>query len=614
MSLSEEQKVNRESKVGLRLGDVILNREVNSPAIAELKKSMGSEDRIINVSDRLIILRYITQQVLAMELEDVLEEAKAIVKPYHPKGVPKKTLIISSASSSSGSQEFEKGRLDKGESIVDIPGAIEGRDTRSGKQGDIALVSTESGLIMAKAQNVVDTINLAEEVVAELSSGEKLKAQDLYYKADALLMLLLTNPMSPIVLRLIDELAQEPLVYPYNLDEETQVALVILAKMGKINRIDVNANSSEVGVQLTRKGYRYPTLEEAARLTSLENPYEMQSEEWKLSQAAHEIDHHPDFVPGYVIKKTSAYPEFKKQVLESLKLMKDRYGFTEVWTKPDRGTDGGNQEAISTDLADEDLIEERIDAMWKSDGDWVIEAKTNFFKIILDINGSQREFATSTSVHIIKGELRTTVTLQLVDGTQWGGNLICSKETWDTLIDSIDKDDSRIKNNPDLINQLKNSFELMIASMSDYMNAVNNSEKYNGGQVRGGIDLAIATLGGKFGDEIFVVVQDNNARANGSEVAYALYDSAKKEYGQNGEAITRNISPLVDFNEFSSQLPDVVSKVNQDYDKLIDIEQVRLVAVSAGWGQIGMVGTDVMEIFQDVFLVEQELRNRKLIR
>lgn len=605
MSIKERQK---RGKVGLRLSDVVAREKVTDPAVIELRGSLQGEP-----NDRMTILKHITRQLLNMELEEVLEEANSIVKPYHPKGAPKKTLIISSASSSSGSQEFEKGRLDSGDSIVDIPGAIEGRDTRSGKKGDVALISTESGLIMAKAQDVVETINLAEEVVAELSGGQELRAQDLYYKADALLMLLITNPTSPIVLRLIDELAQEPLVYPYNLDEETQVALVILAKMGKIKRIDVNANSSEVGIQLTRKGYRYPTVEAAKNLPHYDDPYQMQKEEWKLSQAAKEIGHHPDVIPGYVIKKASTYEQFREQVLTTLDLMYKRYGFEAVWSKPDRGTDGGNQKAIPTKSNPRE-IEARIKAMWESEGDWVIEAKTNFFKIVLPINGEMKEFVTSTSVHVIKGEPRSTVSLQLVDGTQWGGNLICTQETWNELIDSIDANDPRIKNNPGLIKQLKASFKQMVASMADYSEAVNRSAKYRGGQVRGGMDLAIATLGGKFGDDtICVAVQDNNARANGCETAYALYDDAKRDFGKRGEAITRNISPKVDFNEFSRQLPDVISKVNRQHHKNIRSEQIKLVAVSAGWGQIGMKGTDAMEILQDIYLIEQELRNRRLI-
>jgi hypothetical protein len=133
--------------------------------------------------------------------------------------------------------------------------------------------------------------------------------------------------------------------------------------------------------------------------------------------------------------------------------------------------------------------------------------------------------------------------------------------------------------------------------------------------VRGGADLAVATLGGKFGhDKVIVAVQDYNARANGCETAYALYDQAQELYGKTGEAITRNITPKVDFDTFSLYLPNIVDEVNIAYEKNISVDQVKLIAVSAGWGQIGMIGTNPIEITQDIILLELQLRKSSLIQ
>jgi len=145
--------------------------------------------------------------------------------------------------------------------------------------------------------------------------------------------------------------------------------------------------------------------------------------------------------------------------------------------------------------------------------------------------------------------------------------------------------------------------------------AINRSQKYKNGQVRGGTDLAVATLGGKFGDDrIVVAVQDYNARANGCETAYALYDLAQEVYGGHGEAVTRNITPRVDFNTFSSELPKIIKEVNAVYETGLSSDQVKLIAVSAGWGQIGIIGIDTMQITKAILLLELQMRKSGLIQ
>jgi hypothetical protein len=201
-----------------------------------------------------------------------------------------------------------------------------------------------------------------------------------------------------------------------------------------------------------------------------------------------------------------------------------------------------------------------------------------------------------------------------VDGVAWGGNLICSQDTWEKLADKLDKDDERLKEYPDLIRQLRESYMQMPMAMKGYVEAINKSEKYSNGQVRGGADLAVCTLGGKFGDDkVVVAVQDYNARANGCETAYALYDQAQEIFGK-GEAVTRNITPRVNFDSFSLVLPAALEEVNKEYGKNITVDQVKLIAVSAGWGQMGMVGTNALEILQDILLIEKRLRKMNIVQ
>ena len=612
----KESEVDAVPRVGLRLQDVVLQADTyNSNLLALREVVMAGAGSFATPIERVVVLDALCKSLLGTDLNGALEEAGKTLIPYHNNGEQRKTLVVSSASSASASQETECAILGSRGYIIDIPGAIEGRDTRSARNGDAALISTKAGLLMAHARGNVDIINLADETVLNLNGNLALRGSDIYYKSDGLLLLMITNPDSEVLTRLVDIIKGSPLIYPYNLDEETQLALLWLTKKAGLNNIDVNANSSEVGIELTRKGYRYPLIEDAIKIPDYSDPYQMQKEEWRLSQAAREIGYHSDCVPGYVISRTEGYDEFYWKITSALSLLSRRYGLEVAWVKPDRGTDGGNQGSINTDINGSQEINGRIQEMWKQGGSWVVEAKTNYFKLKLPLDGIERTLVTTPSVHVIRGEPRYTISLQLVDGVAWGGNLICSQDAWNQLVDMVDKTDSRIAQNPDLVDQLKAIYELMPKAMRDYVEAINRSQKYKNGQVRGGTDLAVATLGGKFGDDrIVVAVQDYNARANGCETAYALYDLAQEVYGGHGEAVTRNITPRVDFNTFSSELPKIIKEVNAVYETGLSSDQVKLIAVSAGWGQIGIIGIDTMQITKAILLLELQMRKSGLIQ
>lgn len=640
---SEQKEMAERQTVGLRLQDIILRENVLDPGIISLRSRVLARLEIHpEEEERITVLNVLCGELMGCGLDEIKIEAGKVLLPYQSNGEKRKTLIISSASSASASQETECGILASRGHVIDIPGAIEGRDTCSACKGDVALISTKAGLAMAKVKDA-HVINLADEVIIIQPEGRVLKGSDVYYKADGLLMLMLVNPGSGVITQLLNELADNPLVYPYNLDEETQIALLWLAKKAGLQQINVNANSPEVAVELTRKGFKYPTVEDALRIPYFEDPYEMQAAEWKYSQAAKEINHHPDCVPGYVVTRPDTYEELYKKSLTAFMLLAIRYDFKEGWLKPDRGTDGGNQGSVAVGLMDNfkkeavnehlkkgeiqealslyerslpdlDKMTHAIEGMWNKGGDWVVEAKTNYFAIKFIFDSNERVLMTTPSVHVIKGEPRYTISLQLVDGVAWGGNLICSYETWKQLVGMISSADTRIINEPNLISQLQESYNLMTKTMHRYVEAVNSSEKYRGGQVRGGADLAIATLGGKFGENNLVIaVQDYNARANGCETAYALYDQAQEIYEGKGEAITRNITPKVSFDDFSCRLAEAVKEVNLNYGKSISLEQVKLIAVSSGWGQLGIIGRDALEIMEDIFLLEGQLRKMNMI-
>ncbi|MBU0647620.1 hypothetical protein KJ855_00395, partial [Patescibacteria group bacterium] len=624
MNLIKIEELASKLKVGLSLQDLLFADEGEMGVIGDLQRMAKQRMELYpKEPKREVMLNVLSYKILGMDLAEMKKRACRVFKSYRNNGEQKKNLlIVGGASPNSALQEIERQMLAEKGCVLDIPGGIETRDMSMSEESDVSLIATLAGLEMIERRRGKRVIDLANEVVCTRVAGEKIKGMDVYYKSDALLMLMLTNPESEVLLKLQYELKKNPLVCPYNLDEETQIALMWLADKNNMEIVDVDANSPEVSVELTRKGYRYPTVEEAARLedcddeelSDFEKVKKMQEREWELSPMAREINYHPDCMPGYAIARSDNYEDFYQKILLACKLMSRRYGLDELWVKPDRGTDGGNQGIISMG---DGKFNKKIREMWKKKlvGAWVIEAKTKYFTIDFPVNGRVRKLKTAPSVHVLNGEPCKKVALQIDDESAWGGNMICTKETWDELIVMIDSNDERIINNPGLTEQLKNSYWDMEKLMSKYIGAVNGSDKYRNGQVRGGIDLALATLGGKFGDEIVIVFQDNNPRANGGESARALYRQAQIKYGNGqGEASTRIITPNKSLDDYLKILSDAMENVYLKYDRKIDPDEVELISYSEGVGIFGMKGRNALVNLEKVLLLEDELRRLEVIK
>lgn len=590
-----------------RMQDIFIRTHIDNPRIQSVAEKIKKKIKISpHEGERMIMLEALCQEIFNQDLEKVKQEAVRVLKSYRSNGEPRKTLLISSASSASASWEAENNMEQK----VDIPGAIEGRDVRCARVGDTALISTEAGLSMAKITQKAGIIDLANETIATKNNGQAIKGADIYYKSDALILLILSNPESETIQKLLKELKEEPLVHPYNLDEETQIAILWLTKKAGLDHLDVNANSPEVAVELTRKGHRYPTVEGAATLCECDNPHKMQKLEWELSQAAQEINFHPDSMPGYVIHRGKNKEDFSQKIQTGCELMSRRYELNDLWIKPDRGTDGGSQFSLSPNKK---CYDAKIKKMWenKEVSAWVLEPKIKYFSISLPFKGGIEKLETALSVHVIRGRVRDTISLQFVHGTAWGGNIVCDQKTWTEFLSMLDKNDDRV--DPSLFSELESGYKLAINKMKEYVMAVNKSEKYKDQQVRGGWDVAIGTLGGKFGDQPMMIWLDNNARANGCETAYACYDQANIQ-SDNKAVVTKNITPKINFRNFSICLPGAISKTNAVYDTNISPEQVELIAVSAGWGQIAMIGTNTMKNIENIILLEKVLADMNMIK
>lgn len=598
--------------IGYTLLDILQKTKQDHPLINFIKETLG------NNPTRAQFLEAIASQVLEINnLEQLNQLSAEKLKPYKTNGQDRSTLIISSATPHSDAIKTEKGCYTHTGHIVDMPGAIESRDTHGAKDGDVSVISTPAGLAMSK-DSKAKIIDITQAEIMGVSTT------DIYFKSDIILGLILTQPDSEILQTLVEEIKKNPIIYPYNLDEETQIALLWLANQAGLKKLDVSANSAEVGRELTRKGFWHPTAKDALQVEFNDDPYEMQEAEWGQSQAAKDTKLHLDHVPGYVVNHDNDLIEFQKQIFTALMLHSTRYEFDTVWIKPDRGTDGGNQGALTIGEIDQDTrieinnlidskqfdralelfkasihpqhienIEEQINNM--QDSDWVIQALTHYF-------GDSEKIA--PSIHIINGQVQETISIQSFmpgNDKEWGGNTLLSYQDWEQLIDDLDENqDPRLLY---LRQELKHSYHQVIEQLQKYLETINNSEKYKDGLVRGGIDIAFCTLGGKFKNEKLITsFQDHNIRANGCETARSLNKKIQEKYPGYTSG-TRNFSPKnYDLHQMKTLLPQVCEYLG------IPEDQVELIAVAKGWGQVGIIGRNTKDVKKRIDLIEDLLR------
>jgi hypothetical protein len=584
---------------------------------------------------RLAMLNGLSQSLLGCSLDTVLNNSSSLIVPYIKDGIKKHILELSSASTASNAWETEKSMSQSGDPrVIDMPVAISTRDITGLISGDTVVVITPEEKEVAGVNTEIDVIDLNNEIIIQQEDGEIVRASDFYYKQDAILMLLALDPENSELAKLLNIIKENPVIDVYSTDEETVLMLTVLAQRANVDQLQVNTNSPEVTHNLTDKSIRYPSVDDAWIMDVPEDHIECQRKEWQLSYLSKTLkqDNSIDVLPGYSLDRSDDYEEFKSRAYKALFMHYHRYGFTKVWRKPARGTDGGNQgeiemhfneesgdsevlsgivynpfEKFVNSLSNNDQIDKLLTQMHESGGNWVIEGYTEFIDFPLDIEYGDvhiyKDFNVNPSVHIANGVVGETLTLQITDekadGTkQWGGNLVLDRHGWSDLMRMSGAEGEELD---DLIN----SYDLCLENMKRFTESVNNTDRYKNGYVRGGYDVGIATLSGKFKNGIYVILQDNNARANGAESAYALANNGGE--GVKKYAVTRNVSPLIDYGNMRGQLFHAVENVKVQGIN-IDYQDVSLIGLSEGWGQFGIKGDDPIDILKKCFIVEHELR------
>jgi hypothetical protein len=394
---------------------------------------------------------------------------------------------------------------------TDLTAMVEGRPV-----SDLTTYVETRGLYLARTGDVVvgRTRPWRRAVAREGVRRLTLPDTDYYYMSHALLRRAVdAGDRDPVIAQMIEFLRERPsaVVSPYDFEPEFQILVTWLAQAAGLKRIRVDANNSRLGAW-NGKRMLHPTVESALRLNGQVSDQAaplILEQEHRASEAFQVLRTALPVIPGYTVAWQENRCDFSHNLVRASMLLKERYGLSHGCLKP---SDGGNGGRIVADIELDDTrrLEELATKAWNLGGDQVLEANVSYLETT--VGGEQ--VLTTPSAHVRSGKLLDGLTLQFMRGTAWKGNIYVGAADWEGL------------------GLEKAMYTKLRGAMSDLSRRL--------GLLHCGVDFAIGTLGGKFGDAVVAAVQDINPKVTG---ALFLREFMARYPAVGGGAATRVLVP-----------------------------------------------------------------------
>ena len=448
----------------------------------------------------------ITQQLLGMTWDEVPAAAARELTPYSSSGVPVPALILHSATSVLRSLEADLIDTADGRCAEDVTTYVEARSVCLARPGDLCVGRT-----------------LAWQHQVEMAGVESVTIPGLayYYLSHAILRLAAdTDGQAEPLRRIVAWLRarEEPLVCPYALDREYQVVLLYLKRLAHLDRLLMDANSPVINDVWNFKAPLYPRVDSAAGITAVNgDPFETLAAETALSPLSVQLGVEYVRVPGYTVVPDPDNPEVTAARLRhAARLLSSRYGLSRACLKPSGGSAGSR---ITTGVVlDGDLRWPRLAEQVHIAGtEYVLEA--DFDYAVTDIAGVPLQVM--PSAHVRHGHVPDGVTLQIVDGTAWHGNIYLDAAAAPAAGLTAAEYQAML----DTTESLRAAFEAVGHHL-----------------VTGGFDFAVGTVGGVFADHRFVAVQDPNLSSHGAEYLRLFLEQVLTA-GLGPYAVTKVVRP-----------------------------------------------------------------------
>ncbi|WP_255949510.1 hypothetical protein [Streptomyces odontomachi] len=422
-------------------------------------------------------------------------ELPSYVAPARPdEGSRPPALVMHSATRTTRGFDGDLADVRAGRDPYDVAGYLEARAVSLGVAGDLA-VGRVRPWQEAVRQYGLDSVDIRD--------------LDVYYLSDALLLAAAGEGPQPGVLEPVVEWVRarpSTVVRLYALDLETQVFLLWLKERAGLDVLHVDANSPVVSARWNRKNHVHPTVPDARAVAATGlAPDDLLAAEQRQSEGCRLLGMELPVLPGYLVERTDDPDTFAAGVVAAAALLTERYGLQRGCLKPCEAGDGAR---IVTGLAlsDEAALRHHARAAHQHGDAYVLEAHTDFHPCT--ING--RRFILAPSGHVRGGQVLPGVTLQLMNGVSWEGNVTLTEE-----------DCVRFGLPARMYGDMMTAMHATRDAFHGPQSAVQGCQ---GGMVTGGVDFAVGRIGGVFGDRIVLGAIDFNLSSHGAEYMRAFQD------------------------------------------------------------------------------------------
>ncbi|TSB21174.1 hypothetical protein [Streptomyces benahoarensis] len=517
-------------------------------------------------------------RLLGLGLAGVEAAARTELVPYPAARGAVPAIVLGSATTLKKCYEADVAHLVEGTPPDDFATYNEARAVHLAAPGDLVVGRTEPW----------------RQAVAG-SAAEPVEVPELrhYYLTHALLTLAAQSPAdapaAPLA-RLLRQLRQAPgtIVRLFALDPEARVLLLWLKRTAGLERLRVDANGQEVAERWNRKTTLYPTVEEAAELpppAAAADPYELLAAEARRTPFTREFGVLLPRLPGYSVTRAGADAAvMRRRVHGAARLLRERYGLPLGCFKPAEALTG-SRIRTGVPLDDPAALDALARQAMETEEDYVLEAHTDYLRHSVE----GYEFILAPSTHVVAGELAEGGTVQITRGSVWEGSVYVDEETC-----------GRFGIDPEVFRGVR-------AGMAGLLGAFEGGGR-SLGFVKGGVDFAIARIGGRFGDTPVVGMQDLNLSSNGAEYVRAFLAQAREAHGGDRRiyAATKVVRPVR-----GTDLRRLKAAAEEDapgrWTRV-------LTSVSGRWGMVGVAGPCPRQAAEDILALEQRLHTAGLLR
>ena len=486
-------------------------------------------------------LQAISHDLLGLDLNDVPKAADCEFRPYVSDGTPVRSIVLHSAT-----PVLKSLQADMNDALNRKP------------PDDVATYVETRAVALAGPQDLVVGRTHTWRIAAELAGVTLLEMPGIeyYYLSHAILRLAADQGAdAPTLARLIEELRTRPdtLVRLYSLDREIQMVLLYLKRMAGIDVLYTDANSPEVAEYWNTKGPLYPTVEEAVKApTCQDEPAAKLAAERAQSALARRLGVACTVLPGYTLDgRAPAVGIVQERLSVAAGLLRNRYGIQQGCLKPSEG--GAGARIVSgIDLSNAGQLRELGERLFAAHEQFVLEAQVEY--LTYEVAG--REIKLSPSAHVRHGHLTPGMTLQITNGTSWQGNIYIDEATC-ASVGMSPAHYCAIRAN---LEELHRGFE-----------------RVGLGLVTAGFDFAVGRVGGTFGEQVLVALQDPNLSSHGAEYLRLFLDDVAANGGPAYGA-TKVVIPVAPFQ-----------KLRQRAEMAIPGSWVRVMSAIPGrWGMLAV--------------------------